>query len=211
MKRLFDFMASLLGLIVLFPFLVPVAIAIKLSDFGPVFFPQKRIGQKGNPFRMWKFRSMRPLADKQGPALTIGADNRITPIGKILRKTKIDELPQLWNVICGDMSLVGPRPEVEKYTSLYSPAQQKVLEIKPGITDPASFAFYDEAAILAQKPDPEAYYTSVLMAEKIRINLDYAARRSLLSDLTVIVFTLLKPFGIKANLFAILRIEPPIA
>lgn len=152
---------------------------------------------------------MRPLADQQGPAITIGADSRITSIGRLLRKTKLDEFPQLWNVLRGEMSLVGPRPEVEKYTQLYSPDQQRVLQIPPGITDPASFAFYDEAEVLSRQPDPEGYYTSVLMAEKIRINLEYFSKRTLMTDLIVILLTLLRPVGVKVDLFSILRLAPP--
>lgn len=158
---------------------------------------------------MLKFRSMRPLADRQGPSLTIGADNRITPVGRILRKTKLDEFPQLWNVLLGQMSLVGPRPEVEKYTSLYKPEDQKVLNLVPGVTDPASFAFFDESELLAQKADPEKFYVEVLMAEKIRINLEYANKRSFATDLMVILLTVLKPLGVNVDLFSLLRLSPP--
>lgn len=207
MKRAFDFVAASIGLILLFPFLILVAIAIKLSDFGPVFFPQWRIGRGGKPFRMLKFRSMK--AKSLGPALTIGADSRITPLGRILRRTKLDELPQLWNVVCGQMSLVGPRPEIEKYTSLYTPEQRRVLQLTPGITDPASFAFFDESELLAKSADPETYYVKILMPEKIRINLEYASKRGMLNDWLVIIVTILKPVGVKIDMFSLLRLTPP--
>lgn len=207
MKRALDLIASVLGLLILGPVLALVALAIRVCDGAPVFFGQMRVGQNGRPFRMWKFRSMR--VSNTGPAITVGGDARITPIGRVLRKTKLDEFPQLWNVLKGEMSLVGPRPEVERYTRLYPPALQPVLRLKPGITDPASFAAYDEEQMLARAADPEQYYVSTLMPEKIRINLEYAERRSLASDVLVIVATVAKPLGVHVNIFARLRLTPP--
>ncbi|MBX3021229.1 MAG: sugar transferase [Bdellovibrionales bacterium] len=209
MKRIFDFMAALLGLIILFPLFLISAIAVKLGDGGPVFFGQWRTGLGGKPFRMWKFRSMRVQPDSLGPAITIGTDSRITAMGHFLRKTKLDELPQLWNVLLGEMSFVGPRPEVQRYTDKYSPVQKRVLQLLPGITDPASFAFYNEAEILGGVNDPEAYYLQTLMPEKIRINLEYAEKSGMVSDLVVIVLTVLRPLGIRINLFSMLRLTPP--
>ncbi|MGE3681517.1 MAG: sugar transferase [Bdellovibrionales bacterium] len=209
MKRVLDFVSAAAGLLLLSPLFAVIALLIKLSDRGPVFYGQIRIGQGGRPFRMWKFRSMRPRADREGPAITVGGDSRITPIGRLLRRTKMDELPQLWNVLKGEMSLVGPRPEVETYVRLYTDGQREVLRLRPGITDPASFAFFDESELLASVPDPEAYYMRVLVPEKIRINLEYAARRSLFSDLLLIFATVAKPLGIHIDIFSSLQLRPP--
>ena len=148
MKRIFDLMVSGLGLVSLSPLLLILAALVKLNDGGPVFYKQERIGWHGQPFRIWKFRSMRVTADKVGLSITQSGDPRITRIGKLLRKTKLDELPQLINVFVGEMSLVGPRPEVEKYVVLYTSALKKVLELKPGITDVASIEFRDEEQLL---------------------------------------------------------------
>ena len=145
----------------------------------------------------------------EGAGITVGADLRITPLGRILRKTKMDEFPQLWNVIRGEMSLVGPRPEIESYVALYKPEQRAVLEMRPGITDPASFAFYDESALLARQSDPHRFYEDVLIGEKIRINLEYAARRNFAKDVFLIVATVLKPLGVHVDVFKILGLTPP--
>lgn len=208
-KRSLDFIASALGLVLLSPVFLGVALWIKLSDNGPVFFRHSRIGRGGKPFLMLKFRSMVVGAAKVGLALTVGDDRRITPVGKVLRATKIDELPQLWNVLKGEMSLVGPRPEVASFVMHYSTPQRRVLELKPGITDPASFAFYNESEILGRVADPERYYRDQIMGEKIRINLEYAARANVLTDLVLIFATIGRSFGIRFDLFAWLKIQAP--
>lgn len=190
LKRLFDLLCSGLGLLLLAPLFLVVALIIKLRDNGPVFYKQQRIGYRGRPFRMWKFRTMVVNADKIGMSLTVGRDPRITPIGHLLRQTKLDELPQLINVFVGEMSLVGPRPEVEQYVRLYTPEQARVLEVPPGITDPASIKYSNESEVLAQCEDPEKAYIEQIMPEKIRLNLEYAARANVFTDLLVILRTL---------------------
>ncbi|HEX2203616.1 MAG TPA: sugar transferase, partial [Longimicrobium sp.] len=176
------------------PALLVLGGLVWLDDRGPVFFRQERVGKDGKPFRMWKFRTMRVDAEKVGPQLTVGADPRITRVGRWLRKTKVDELPQLLNVLSGEMSLVGPRPEVPRYVAMYTPEQRRVLSLMPGITDPASIRYRDESAVLAEADDPERTYVEEVMPEKIRLNLDYAARSSVLSDTAVILKTIL-PIG----------------
>lgn len=207
-KRLFDLFFSGVGLILLAPFFFVIAAIIKLSDRGPVFYRQLRVGLNGLPFSMLKFRSMVVNADR-GSALTVGEDRRITGIGKWLRRLKLDELPQLWNVFRGEMSLVGPRPEVSRYVAAYTPAQKEVLKLKPGITDPASFAFFDESTLLGQAREPEKFYIERLMPEKIRINLEYGARANVFSDFLLVIATVGKMFGVKLNIFAILKMENP--
>ncbi len=190
LRRAFDLTAASVGLVLLSPVFLVVALAIRRSSPGPVFFRQVRVGRGGEPFRMTKFRSMRPDAEKLGGQLTVGADPRITPIGAWLRKTKIDELPQLLDVVRGDMALVGPRPEVPKYVAHYTPEQRRVLEVRPGITDPASIQYRDESEVLAKAADPERAYIEEVMPHKLAINLEYQARRTLLSDVGVIFATL---------------------
>ena len=189
-KRLFDITCTSFGLLLIWPLLLCIAIIIKLTDRGPVFFRQERIGFHGKPFRIWKFRTMTPDAEKIGKQITVGRDPRITPIGYWLRKAKLDELPQLFNVLAGEMSLVGPRPEVPRYVALYSPEQRQILERVPGITDPASIRYRDESEVLAASPDPERTYIEVIMPEKARLNLEYAQRASLTGDIQVILQTL---------------------
>ena len=189
-KRLFDLVAASVGLLALSPLFLVVAIAIRRSSPGPVFFRQARVGRHGEPFSMFKFRTMRPDAERVGGQLTVGADPRITPIGHTLRKYKLDELPQLINVVLGDMSLVGPRPEVPRYVALYDERQRRVLDVRPGITDPASIAYRNENALLAAAADPEATYVAEVMPAKLEINLAYLERRSLLRDVGVILQTL---------------------
>src|SRR5882757_3284956 len=147
-KRIYDLFFSTLGLVLLSPFLLLIGLVIKLSDRGPIFYRQKRIGQYGIPFLIWKFRTMVPNADAYGPAVTSNDDPRVTPLGRLLRRTKIDELPQLWNVLCGEMSLVGPRPEVARFVEHYTREQRAILQHKPGITDLASLRFRNEEALL---------------------------------------------------------------
>ena len=188
-KRALDLVGSLLGLLVLSPLFVLVALVVKLGDGGPVFFRHERVGRDGRLFRMLKFRTMVVHAERVGPSLTVGADPRITPVGRVLRRTKLDELPQLVNVLRGDMSLVGPRPEVPFYVALYTPEQRRVLSLVPGITDPASETYVDEAAVLARAPDPERAYLDEIMPNKLRLNLQYAAHATLLSDVAMILRT----------------------
>ena len=172
------------------PIFIVVALFIYFDDRGPIFFCQQRVGKVGIPFRMWKFRTMGVDAEKKGDLITIGNDVRITRVGRWLRSSKIDELPQLLNVLIGEMSLVGPRPEVSKYVDLYTDEQRKVLDLLPGITDMASLKYRDENAILGRVDNPEMYYISTVMPDKISINLNYAAQASVLSDLRVIMMTL---------------------
>jgi lipopolysaccharide/colanic/teichoic acid biosynthesis glycosyltransferase len=191
LKRTFDMTASTLALIVLAPLLIVVAVVVKLTSPGPVFFRQERIGRGGRPFLVLKFRSMVPDAPQQGGPITFGDDPRITRIGKLLRNTKLDELPQLFNVLKGDMSLVGPRPEVRRYVEMFADDYAEVLRVRPGITDLASIKYRDEAAILGQAADPEEEYVRRVLPEKIRLAREYLRRRSFLLDLAIICGTLI--------------------
>jgi len=191
-KRLFDIVASAIGLLVLWPVFLVIAVLIKLEDGGPVFYRQERIGYKGGPFKIWKFRTMVVNADKLGKPLTVGRDPRITRVGYWLRKFKLDELPQLLNVLLGEMSLVGPRPEVPQYVALYTPEQRRVLDLVPGITDPASIKFANEAELLAEASNPEKFYIEHIMPTKIRLNMEYASHATLWSDILVILKTLVR-------------------
>ncbi|NWJ42564.1 MAG: sugar transferase [Geothrix sp.] len=189
-KRAFDLFWSILGLVILSPLLVLAALLVKLEDGGPVFFRQVRIGREGRPFRIWKFRTMVVDAERMGRSITVGQDARITRVGARLRDTKLDELPQLLNVVAGDMSLVGPRPEVPRYVELYSEAQRAILALLPGITDLASIKYRHESELLAGAENPDETYVQVLLPDKIRINLAYAARAGVWSDFLVILATL---------------------
>lgn len=189
-KRLFDVLWSSMGLLVLAPLGVLIALLVKLADRGPVFYRQTRIGQFGKPFRIWKFRSMVVRADQMGAPVTSEGDPRITWIGRLLRRTKLDELPQLWNVLVGDMSLVGPRPEVPRYVELYTPEQREILKYKPGITDVASLLFRNEQELLRGTGDLEGFYLRYCLPKKIQLNREYAERATLLQDLWVILQTL---------------------
>ena len=189
MKRLFDIVASGLGLIVLSPLFIILAVWIKLDSKGPVFFRQVRVGYKNKDFRIFKFRSMRVGADK-GSLVTIGGhDPRVTRSGYFIRKFKFDELPQLINVFLGDMSLVGPRPEVRHYVDYWTPEQMHVLDVRPGITDPASIKFRNENELMEKAEDPEKYYIEVIMQEKIKLYLEYVEKHSFLYDLGLIFKT----------------------
>lgn len=189
MKRLFDVIASGCGLIVLSPLFFVVALWIKLDSKGPVFYRQVRVGYKNRDFRIFKFRSMRIGADK-GSLVTIGGrDPRITRSGYFIRKYKLDELPQLINVFIGDMSLVGPRPEVRHYVDYWTPEQMHVLDVRPGITDPASIKFRNENELMGQAENPEEYYINVIMQEKIKLYLEYVENASFLYDLRLIFKT----------------------
>lgn len=189
MKRIFDILVSGIGLLCLSPLLLIVAIWIKLDSPGPVFYRQVRVGRYNKDFRIFKFRSMRIGSDK-GSLVTIGGrDPRITRSGYFIRKFKIDELPQLINVIVGDMSLVGPRPEVRHYVNYWTPEQMHVLDVRPGITDPASIKYRNENELLAQAEDPEKYYIDVIMQEKIKLYLEYAEKSSFWYDIKLIFQT----------------------
>ncbi len=191
-KRALDVVGSALGLVLLSPALVLIAVLIRREDAGPVFYRPLRVGQGGRPFRLWKFRTMVVDADRTGAGLTVGDDPRITRIGRALRGRKLDELPQLIDVLLGEMSLVGPRPEAPEYVALYTEDQRKVLDLIPGITDPASIKYRNESELLALADDPQELYVTKIMPEKILINLDYARTATALSDIGVIVRTLTK-------------------
>jgi lipopolysaccharide/colanic/teichoic acid biosynthesis glycosyltransferase len=187
-KRLFDIVASGMGLLLLLPLLLGVAAWVKLDSPGPALFRQTRVGRFGIPFTIHKFRTMRV---EPGAAITVGADPRITRAGAWLRATKFDELPQLWDVLRGAMSLVGPRPELPHYVTLYpADLRDKVLAVRPGITDPASLAFSHEAELLAAASDPEREYREVILPAKLRLSADYAAGAGLATDLRLILRTL---------------------
>ena len=189
MKRLFDILASGCGLLVLSPVFIIVAIWIKLDSQGPVFYRQTRVGRYNKDFRIFKFRSMRVGSDK-GSLVTIGGrDPRVTRSGYFIRKFKIDELPQLINVFIGDMSLVGPRPEVRHYVDYWTAEQMKVLDVRPGITDPASIRFRNENELLEKAVDPERYYIDVIMQEKIKLYLEYVEKSSFWYDIKLIFQT----------------------
>lgn len=190
-KRFFDFICSFLGLIILSPVLIYVVCRIKLEDGGPVFYRGLRVGLMGKPFRIFKFRTMVVDAEKIGGASTADDDPRITNIGKILRKYKLDELPQLLNVLSGDMSIVGPRPEVKYYTDQYTAAEKAILKIRPGITDWASIWNADEGAVLAGAADPEKAYAELIRPKKLKLQLKYVYEQSLLTDLKIIFLTFL--------------------
>jgi len=189
MKRIFDIVASGLGLIVLSPLFLIIAVWIKLDSRGPVFYRQTRVGRYNKDFRIFKFRSMRVGSDK-GSLVTIGGrDSRITRSGYFIRKFKIDELPQLINVVMGDMSLVGPRPEVRHYVDYWKAEQMHVLDVRPGITDPASIKFRNENKLMENAEDPEKYYIEVIMQEKIRLYLEYVEKQGFWYDLGLIFQT----------------------
>ncbi len=194
MKRIFDLFFSTIGLICLSPLLLLIGIGIVLESKGGVFYRQERIGKDEVPFRLFKFRSMRPDSDKKG-LLTVGSrDNRITKMGYYIRKFKLDELPQLLNVIIGDMSLVGPRPEVKKYTDLYTITQKKVLSVKPGITDWASLEYFEESDLLSKSADPEKTYIEEVMPAKLKINEKYILNHNLVEDIKIILLTIKRIF-----------------
>lgn len=194
-KRLFDIVFSIALLAILFPMFLVISIFILIDGRGGIFFGQKRIGLNEKPFIIWKFRTMKPNAEAGGQ-LTVGArDSRITGIGYYLRKYKIDELPQLWNVFVGEMSIVGPRPEVPKYVEMYSAAQKKVLSIKPGITDYASLEYFSESELLAKAENPEQVYINEIMPAKLNLNLIYVENHSFADDLRIISRTIVRIFS----------------
>lgn len=191
LKRMFDIILSLFGLMILLPFMLITAIFIKLDSKGPVFFKQIRVTKGGREFKIFKYRTMKVGSDKYSQ-ITVGKDNRITGIGSFLRKYKLDEIPQLINVLIGDMSLVGPRPEVPKYVVLYTDEQKEILKIRAGITDYASIEFSDENDLLASEKDPEKAYIEKIMPKKIELNKKYLSEISVLTDIKIILLTIKK-------------------
>lgn len=191
LKSVVDFTASLVGLLILFPFLLIVALLIKIRmPGGPVLFTQKRVGKGGRLFTMYKFRSM--TVSHSGSSVSIKGESRITPLGNLLRTYKIDELPELWNVLRGDMSLVGPRPDVPGYADRLQGKEREILKLKPGITGPASLKYREEEELLAQQADPQRYNDEILFPDKVRINLNYLKHLSFGLDIKIIIYTLLR-------------------
>lgn len=188
-KRVVDFLGAVVALVVASPIFIVCAVAICLDSRGPIFYRQLRVGQAGRPFRLFKLRTMVQGADKQGSKLTASGDPRITLVGRLLRKMKLDELPQLLNVLLGHMSLVGPRPEVPEYTAKYTREEQSVLEVKPGVTGAASVAYADEARLLAKQLDKETFYVNVIMRHKLEIDLAYCQNINLTSDIRILLQT----------------------
>lgn len=191
LKRIFDITLSLFGLIILLPFMLIIAILIKIDSKGSVFFKQIRVTKNGKEFKIFKYRTMRVGSDKYSQ-ITVGKDGRITKIGSFLRKYKLDEIPQLINVLIGDMSLVGPRPEVPKYVALYTDEQKEILKVRAGITDYASIEFSDENDLLASEEEPEKAYIEKIMPKKIELNKKYLSETSVLTDIKIILLTIKK-------------------
>jgi len=190
-KRMLDLLGSALGLLLLSPLLLVVALWVKLDSPGPVMFRQERVGLRGRPFLIHKFRTMRADAPALGPQITIGKDARITRSGQFLRRTKLDELPQLWDVLRGAMSLVGPRPEVPRYVALYPEDMRRLLlSVRPGITDLASLQYRDESSVLAQAADPERAYVEQVLPAKLALSARYVREATVLGDLRLILATL---------------------
>lgn len=188
-KRLFDIVFSFFGIIILLPPLLIISFLIIFDSRGGIFYFQQRVGKDNKDFRLIKFRTMKPDSEKSG-LLTVGNnDSRITKVGAFLRKYKLDELPQLFNVLIGDMSLVGPRPEVRKYVDMYTAEQMKVLSVKPGMTDHASIEYADENELLAKQTDPESFYVEEVIPAKLKINLAYVSDHGLMSDVKIILKT----------------------
>jgi len=191
-ETLVDRTVALIGLIVLSPILLAIGAVIRLTSRGPALFLQERVGRDGCPFRIVKFRTMTVAPpDRDGMQLTVGGDRRITPIGAFLRRFKLDEIPQLVNVLRGDMRLVGPRPEVPRYVAQYGSAQRETLAFAPGMTDVASLYYRSESEELAEQPDPEAYYLNVILPRKIELNRRYLVERTFWGDITIILLTAL--------------------
>lgn len=191
MRRVLDILISVVGLILLSPFIIYTSLRIKADDAGNIFFKQKRVGKNGKEFYLYKFRTMYANSEHKG-MLTYGNDSRVTKYGQYLRKYKLDEIPQLLNVLTGDMSIVGPRPEVKKYVDLYTEEQREVLRVRPGITDMASITYYNEAEILSAQSVPEQYYIAHIMPEKIKLNKAFIDRPTVTKYFSVIYHTIKK-------------------
>lgn len=189
-KRIFDILFSLIGLVLMLVPMIFISLLIKISSPGPILFRQKRVGRLDKDFTIYKFRTMVVNAEKMGMQITVGKDKRITPVGAFLRKTKLDEFPQLLNVLKGDMSFVGPRPEVRKYVDLYNAQERNILCMRPGITDMASIKYRDESSVLEKASDPEYTYIHDIMPEKLRLNFKYMNSISVLTDIKLILETL---------------------
>ena len=196
MKTLLDFLLAFSGLLALSPILMLIGAAIRITSQGPAILPQKRVGWHGKDFCVYKFRTMVQNADKIGTSVTTGNDPRITPLGRILRKTKLDELPQLFNVLIGDMSLVGPRPDVPEIIAKYTPEMRRVLEIKPGITSLATLHFKNEEELLAKVSNPDEFYEKRLVPLKVKLAMEHVDRKSFLFDLKILLQTvwMITPF-----------------
>jgi len=194
-KRTFDILVAACLLLLLFPVLLGFALLVALTSTGGAFFRQERVGKDGRPFRLLKFRTMRPGSEAGGQLTIGGRDPRITGVGRWLRKTKLDELPQLWNVLVGDMSVVGPRPEVPKYVALYAPAQRAVLSVRPGITGLASIRYIDENELLARATEPERAYIEEVMPAKLALELQYVREHNMWQDLRILGDTVRKLLG----------------
>jgi lipopolysaccharide/colanic/teichoic acid biosynthesis glycosyltransferase len=188
-KRTLDLALSAVGLVLAAPMLLVIAVLVKITSSGPALYRHQRVGLDGQLFDVLKFRTMVRDADQAGPSITSATDSRITLVGRWLRRLKLDELPQLWNVFKGEMSLVGPRPEVAHYVESYSPVEQRVLSVRPGITDPASIAYRHEEELLAGRADLDRYYREVVLPDKLNLNLAYLDRMSLLYDLSLLLRT----------------------
>ena len=202
LKRLFDIVASFCGIVILFPLIVIVSILIKLTSKGPVLFKQVRVTKNGRLFKIYKFRTMRENSEGN-KQITVGNDSRITGVGHILRKTKLDELPQLFNVLKGEMSLVGPRPEVPKYVELYTEEQREILKVSAGITDYASIYFSNESELLGEAENPEEFYIKKIMPYKIELNKKYIKEIGIVTDIKLIILTILKILGL-------VKLEPKV-
>lgn len=190
MKRSFDVISAFMALLLLMPLLLLVSLLIKLTMPGPVLFRQTRIGYGGRPFTIYKFRSMK--VNRSKVSITLSSDNRITPLGRFLRRSKIDELPQLWNILRGDMSVVGPRPDVPGYSDKLQGSDQLLWTVRPGLTGLDSISYPDEETLLDQQPDPQKYYDEVLWPDKVRLNLAYIKNRSFWMDIAIILFTVVR-------------------
>lgn len=198
MKRLLDLILAILGIIFLLPFFILVSILIKLDSKGDIIFKQTRVTKNGKKFKIFKFRTMKTGTEKQGQ-ITIGQDKRITTVGNFLRKTKLDELPQLFNILMGDMSFVGPRPEVPKYVEMYTQNQKEVLNVRAGITDYASIYFSNESDILGRQKNPEKFYIEKIMPYKIELNKKYIKESRVITDIKIIFLTIFKVAGLIKN------------
>ncbi|MBK9537710.1 MAG: sugar transferase [Flavobacteriales bacterium] len=194
-KRLFDLVFSATALLLLLPLLLVLAAAVAMGSPGGALFRQERVGLNGRSFQLLKFRSMRPGSEAEGQITIGGNDPRITRVGRVLRKTKLDELPQLWNVLLGDMSLVGPRPEVPRYVALYSPEQRTVLSVRPGITGASSLAYFEESELLARSSDPHRTYVEKMMRDKLALEIEYVRTRSFGMDLAILWRTFVRLFS----------------
>jgi lipopolysaccharide/colanic/teichoic acid biosynthesis glycosyltransferase len=193
LKRAFDVTLAAVGLVALSPVLALAAVLIELDSPGPVLFRQVRVGRDGRPFRILKLRTMVVGAERLGPNVSPDGDPRVTRVGRLLRRTHVDELPQLLNVLRGDMSLVGPRPETPEFVALYSPAERRVLSVRPGIAGPSTLAYRREAAVLAGAADPARLYVDTILHDRVRLDLTYLGRRSLAYDVGVVLRTVLAP------------------